>query len=68
MPPRFLLTGFKPFGGLAVNPTEQLMHAIAGWEENDSDLESLGPLPRFRALIERLRRRGPPTEPDAGDA
>jgi TolB-like protein/Flp pilus assembly protein TadD len=29
--------------------------AIAGWAENDSDLESLRPLPRFRALIQRLR-------------
>ncbi len=42
--------------------------AIAGWAENDSDLESLRPLPRFRALIERLRRRDSATGPDAGDA
>ena len=29
MLPRILLTGFKPFGSLSVNPTEQLMHALA---------------------------------------
>jgi TolB-like protein/Flp pilus assembly protein TadD len=29
--------------------------AIAEWAENDSDLESLHALPRFRGLIERLR-------------
>jgi len=33
MHPRILLTGFKPFGDLEVNPTEQLMQAIAGSEE-----------------------------------
>jgi pyroglutamyl-peptidase len=29
MQPRILLTGFKPFGSLSVNPTEQLMRALA---------------------------------------
>jgi pyroglutamyl-peptidase len=29
MPPRILLTGFKPFGELGINPTEQLMRALA---------------------------------------
>ena len=29
---RILLTGFKPFGELAINPTEPLMEAIAAWE------------------------------------
>ena len=29
MSARILLTGFKPFGGLAINPTEQLMQALA---------------------------------------
>ena len=29
--------------------------AIAEWAENDSDLESLHALPRFRELIDRLR-------------
>jgi adenylate cyclase len=31
--------------------------AIAGWAENDSDLESLRDMPRFRDLIRRLRQQ-----------
>ena len=31
--------------------------AIAEWAENDSDLDALHDLPRFRDLIERLKRQ-----------
>jgi len=33
--------------------------AIAEWAENDSDLQSLHALPRYREVIERLRNPGP---------
>jgi hypothetical protein len=31
--------------------------AIAKWAENDSDLDSLRALPRFREVMEKLRRQ-----------
>jgi hypothetical protein len=31
--------------------------AIAEWAENDSDLESLRALPRFRGLMDSLKRQ-----------
>jgi tetratricopeptide (TPR) repeat protein len=42
------------------------MHGIgiAGWAENDSDLETLHDQPRFRALIGRLKRRDGPSATD----
>jgi pyroglutamyl-peptidase len=36
MQPRVLLTGFRRFGDLKTNPTEQLMHAIASSDERFS--------------------------------
>jgi pyroglutamyl-peptidase len=40
MRPRLLLTGFKPFASLSVNPTEQLMHALAAQEFVDAAIET----------------------------
>jgi hypothetical protein len=31
--------------------------AIAEWAENDSDLQSLHALPRFRQLMDKLKRQ-----------
>jgi len=40
MRPRILLTGFKPFGSLEINPTEQLMHALVELPEfSDASIE-----------------------------
>ena len=64
MPPRFLLTGFKPFGDLTANPTEQLMHALASAETSSAaaeietlvlDVDYTLAETQFRAAVERLR-------------
>lgn len=39
-----LLTGFEPFGGEAVNPSEQVLHALHGWH----------PAPGARLATQRL--------------
>ena len=64
MPSRILLTGFKPFGDLAVNPSEELMRALdatadewPGAEIQTAVLEVDYVLAerQFRAAIERVR-------------
>jgi len=65
VPVRMLVTGFEPFGGMPVNPTQQIVTALAGQGVPDVELHTLVLPVEYDACLDALLAEVDRLQPDA---